>query len=445
VRNGGCQLWQKGQDAKHAVPEACNKPESPLIKNPVCESKLAVACGMHKKPAEVAPALEAMKTCSSSQLAQLQSGENGHLGCVKPGGSCVVNVGVPECQCQKGYSGRACDVGPPAEKNAALTTQALLGADLIHAAVNAGSLADCEHASDILDWTRSAASQDAVLQLVQAKALGAHDVTTHFVVLEAPETVGWIDHFQFVKADIAGQHHLVHLGFWQVVGPMLAVLGKKIADGLDGGNELVVTGYGQAGAVANILALYLQRALKLQVTLITYGAPRTGDYAFATAVATQLHKVQRIVRSGDPYAVVPATSCKDYFRCLGGEMPYIYYVHAGPQTTLHSDSGHPSLCAHPTFHEEGVDGGLGHIHKLEHSADAKQCFGQHSIDGYVQAVARQTPKGSEYACTEPTFVPLQPEPAPPAKVIKKVYLQKPPSLADWGVRGAQGVLPSPAN
>jgi len=442
VHNGGCHLWQQGQDAKKAVPEGCNQPGSPMIRNPVCESQLALACGMHKKPEKLVPALEAMAKCSTAQLAQLQSGENGHLGCAAYGGSCVVNVGIPECHCHKGYGGRACDVGPRPLKNSTLPSEALLAADLIHSALNPGTLDKCEYEHNIVDWKRSPASAvDKVLQLLQAKSLRAHNGPTHIVVLEAPETVGWIDSFQFVKADIGGQEHLVHLGFWRQIEPVLEAMGQRITDRLDGDKRLVVTGYGQAGAVANILALYLKRALELEITLITYGAPRVGDYAFATAVSSELHKVQRIVRSGDPYSVVPTTSCKDYFSCLGGEMPYIYYVHAGQQTTLPSPAGHTSLCAHPTFHQEGVDGGLGHIHKLEHSAQAKQCFEQHSIDGYVQAAAKQTPEGSNYICTEPTFVPLPPPPPPPVKVAKKWNIQKPPSLKDWGVRNAKGVLP----
>jgi hypothetical protein len=305
--------------------------------------------------------------------------------------------------------------------------------DMIHVARS--GFASCGNRNNIIDWKQAKVVGNEALSLSQGQALEAHGATEEFVVLDAPETVGWIEHFQFIQAEIGGQTHRVHLGFWNAIGPHLEDLGQGIADKVGDTESLVVAGYGQAGAVANILALHMHLAHNKSVKLITYGAPRVGDYAFSAALDRHLTQVHRIVRAGDPYSVVPTTSCKDYFRCLGGEMPFVYYVHAGLQTTLAGPSKRPSYCAHPTFHHEGVDGGLGHIHKLRHSTHAKKCFGRHEVDGYVHDVAKQVSKGSDWICTKPTFVPLPPTPPPPEPVVKKLYIDKDlPSLKNWGVR-----------
>lgn len=431
VQNHGCAMWKGGEDPKGAIPDNCRAANSPLLSNFECESKLASVCGMKKRESDLSPPPPPLPSCSEDELAELRSGESGHLGCVSPGGRCAVNVGAPECQCSVGYSGRACDIGPHGDRNVSVSATLLAGFDLIQ---QAQGVEGCPAGQNVHEWEAVPLDGDGAesegLQLAMGQTtLDGKEVT--FAVLEAAEHADWIKEFQFVMADIAGKHHRVHLGFWKKIGPLLPSVLEKIKAKMGGHESLVVAGYGQAGALANILAMYLKHTLHKKISLLTYGAPRVGDYSFATELATDLTEVRRVMREGDPYSVVPTTSCKDYFRCLGGEMPYVYYVHAGPQTTIPAHG--PSLCSHPTFHDEGVDGGLGHLTKLKEGPHGKQCFGIHDPDQYASSIASQVPKGDDHLCTEPTFEYMPPPPTPPPTTVKKLYIQKPPTLKNWAV------------
>jgi len=423
VQNHGCTLWKGGEDPKPAIPESCRAEDSPLLNDFDCEAKLVSVCGMKKREMDLSPPPPPLRTCNAEELAELKSREGGHLGCVSSGGECVVNVGIPQCQCHAGYSGRACDIGPAGDRNVSVSATLLAGFDLIQQSQGA-----CPAGHSVKGLESSQLTDDLSLALGQT-ALEGHEMV--FAVLEAPENVDWIKDFQFVHADIAGHQHRVHLGFWNKIGTLLPSIGEKIKSKIGSHEHLVVLGYGQAGSLANILAMYLQHTLSTKkVTLVTYGAPRVGDYHFATKLTETLDEIVRVNRQGDPYTVVPTTSCRDYFRCLGGEMPYVYYVHAGPQTTIPGTG--PSLCSHPTFHDEGIDGGLGHLEKLKKGPHGDECFGIHEPAKYATSIAAQVPKGYFHICTEPTFVYLPPPPPPPPTVIKKLYTQKPPSLKNWG-------------
>lgn len=433
VENKGCGLWKDGADPKLAIPDNCRSGTSPMLAA-ACKAKLAQVCSMKKHVGTATPPPPEIP-CSEAQRDVLATPEHGHLGCSGIGGQCVDNVGVPKCSCKPGYSGKACDVGPAGDRNATVSAALSQGMDLITEVHTKGS---CKWpVADGFIGPISEGVQDLKMALGRMDFEGQN---SHFLILEASDKVDWIREFQFVEADIAGHKHNLHLGFWRKMGPLLSTIGEKVIANMVGSEELVVLGYGQAGALANIFAFYAQTALNKKVTLITYGAPRVGDYAFATALTTSLEKVHRVVRDGDPFVVVPTTSCKDWFRCMGGEMEFVYYVHAGTQITIPATA--PSACLHPTFIDEGVDGGLGHITKLQQSPNAAKCFSIHKPDGYASGIAHYVAKDQPYVCSKPSFEYVS-APSPPIVIEQKLYIQKPPSLNTWGPKdGSIPVLAS---
>jgi hypothetical protein len=349
----------------------------------------------------------------------------------------MVNVNIPQCVCKPGFSGRACDVGPGADKNVSVPSSLLIAADMAKGTSCANNKANHDVIKSEVSESFTAKGESREITLTYGKAAHVGSFGKHsggYAVLSVDEgTTVWLEQFQFVEAFIGSKKHRVHLGFWRAVGPLLSDLADKIEANVDKKNkELFIAGYGQAGAMANILALYMSEARGLKVSLVTLAAPRVGDFAFAQALTASLHKVERVVRSGDPFIVVPTQSCLDYYRCLGGEVPYVHYVHAGVQITLPAWGKDPTLCTHPTFHHEGVNGGMGHLHKLAEGPHANTCLSKHDLKGYVEDLAKQVVGGEKYVCTSGTFKPLPPPPAPPPVVITNVPLQHPPSLKDWG-------------
>jgi hypothetical protein len=435
VDNKGCKLWKEGIDPKVAIPKNCRGDKSPLLKHASCEEKLARVCGMSKKSFD--DQLEHnMEPCSADQEKEMLNSESGHLGCTA-GGKCVDNLGYTQCSCKKGFSGRACDMGPVGNSNVSVSNELLLGMNLF----------TCP-GEGIKDWTgfhqlSIASNLAATVQPLHEHHLqfgqGEADVegrTAHLAVFEAPSLHEyWIEHFQYIEANIAGQPFRVHSGFWSVLEPHLEALSKKVKLSMGSHTDLVVVGFGQGGAVANLFALYAQLSFAKRVTLLTYGAPRVGDSSFAQSMESNLHKVVRVVRPGDPYTTVPTTSCKNFYRCMGGEMPFVYYVHAGKPITLPASQG-THMCDKPLFHDEHVDGGLGHIQKLKKNPELKQCFDIHSFQGYSTVVAQQVPEDSPAGCTKPSFAPLPPPPPTPAPIIKNLYIEHPPTLKNWGPSAA---------
>ncbi|MEE1924029.1 lipase family protein [Pseudomonas sp. 148P] len=66
----------------------------------------------------------------------------------------------------------------------------------------------------------------------------------------------------------------------------------------------IVTGHSLGGAIALLLAEWLQRDFSNDLQLYTYGAPRTGDSEFVEAAAAVVH--HRLVNHNDPIPSVPA-------------------------------------------------------------------------------------------------------------------------------------------
>lgn len=448
VQNHGCEMWHAGLDAKSAVAPGCDAPNSPLLSDAACEKKMASVCGMTKRPADWGPPPPPLVPCNDEQKAALHSSVAGHLGCMEMGGKCMVNAEVPQCVCKPGWSGRACDVGPGANKNASVSSEFLVAADLLHSTDCANSNANHKIIKSATTEELTADGETRPVTLTYGKMKHSDDSVGAYLTISVDEsTTAWLEQFQFVQAVIADQKFRVHLGFWRAVGPLLDELGDKVKDVVSDNKELAVAGYGQGGAMANIVALYMSLKQGYNVSLITLAAPRVGDFNFAQAVTSHLKQVDRVVRSGDPYIVVPTQSCKDYFRCLGGELPYVYYVHAGAQTTLPASGANPELCMHPTFHHEGVNGGIGHLHKLKVGPHGSTCLAKHDLKQYVKDLAVQVEAQAQFVCTQGSFKFLPPPPSPPPVHITNVPLQQPPSLKDWGIdpkglqeKGTTGVV-----
>jgi len=465
VANNGCQMWKRGLEPKLRDPPACSTPDSPILTDHSCESKLASICGMSsKKPLIVADPVK-LEKCSPADFKKLRSSESGRLGCLNEG-SCSMNMGFPFCKCKPGFSGRACDVSPAGNHNISVSNALLLGVDFFkcpgQGVEDWSSFEQLSIASNIADKSIIRTLHGRHLQFGQGSVTRAGK-KVHLAMFEAPTNhEAWIDHFQVIEAEIGDQTHLVHSGFWHVLEPHMQNLKTKVEQEMGAENDLVVVGFGQGGAIANLFALYLKltlsRGADRRISLITYGAPRVGDYTFASSVTSAMHKVMRVVRPGDPYVAVPTTSCKNYYRCLGGEITFVYYVHAGTAINLPSNSDDMSLCDHPQFHDEHVNGGLGHLSKLRETVQGNKCFKIHSFDGYAKAIAKQVltnaadvsttdafsgnddaagnPSAfglaSARGCTSSSFKYLPAPPPPPSKIIKKLYITKPPNEADWG-------------
>jgi uncharacterized coiled-coil protein SlyX len=71
------------------------------------------------------------------------------------------------------------------------------------------------------------------------------------------------------------------------------------------GQSIIVSGHSLGGAIALLLAEWLQREYSEDVQLYTYGSPRTGDSTFIKAAQSLPH--HRLVNHNDPIPAVPAT------------------------------------------------------------------------------------------------------------------------------------------
>jgi len=83
----------------------------------------------------------------------------------------------------------------------------------------------------------------------------------------------------------------------------------QIEQALPPGNKVTYTGHSLGGALANLAAAEHQGE-KGKVEVVTFGAPRVGDKAFAATLESKLgqEKITRVTTPGDPITQVPPSA-----------------------------------------------------------------------------------------------------------------------------------------
>ena len=109
-----------------------------------------------------------------------------------------------------------------------------------------------------------------------------------------------------IKDGRYGNDASIHAGFRAGLEGMRERIAKLVrSHGIGEGKSLWLTGHGMGGALATIGAVAVSRAGFNVRGVYTYGAPRPGDQAFATAFKSRGIDCQRWVNNNDLIATVP--------------------------------------------------------------------------------------------------------------------------------------------
>ena len=129
--------------------------------------------------------------------------------------------------------------------------------------------------------------------------LSADDETKPF----ADRLLDWTQDFEAELVTYRGIPGTVHGGFAAAFESLFLDLEEIICDD----TKVIYCGHSKGGAIANIAAYYDAVSFDATPTVVTFGAPRCGDVAFADAFARLPIKATRYENAGDIVPHVPFT------------------------------------------------------------------------------------------------------------------------------------------
>ncbi|XP_046858009.1 lipase-like [Xenia sp. Carnegie-2017] len=142
-------------------------------------------------------------------------------------------------------------------------------------------------------------------------------------------TVDWLRDFIIVKKSYSGcQDCKVHTGFVKAYSPLKDQMFRKLRDlNRNKQEKVLVTGHSLGGAMATLAAVDLINA-GYQVDLITFGAPRVGNKAFAQYVDRIVKGLNlRVTYLNDIVTVVPNVGYRhagQEIHCIGRAKCHVY-------------------------------------------------------------------------------------------------------------------------
>ena len=101
---------------------------------------------------------------------------------------------------------------------------------------------------------------------------------------------------------VPGYGGQVHQGFAALASSIEESIRCAVGRWRDGGQSIWVAGYSRGGALATLTAVGLHRAMPNGVQACTFGAPRTGELAFARAYRVPHYRFENV---GDPVPYFP--------------------------------------------------------------------------------------------------------------------------------------------
>ncbi|MEB3355141.1 MAG: hypothetical protein VKK04_00235 [Synechococcales bacterium] len=128
----------------------------------------------------------------------------------------------------------------------------------------------------------------------------------------------------------------LHEGFATIYSNLSAAT-LAAAQQLDPSVPCYITGHSLGASVAALAALDLAQKLpqlKEQIRLYTYGAPRMGDRAFATAHSQLVPNSYRIANLSDAFTLLPPTSLNQTIYVHMGQ-PWVFSSQQGDIGTNH--------------------------------------------------------------------------------------------------------------
>jgi pimeloyl-ACP methyl ester carboxylesterase len=100
----------------------------------------------------------------------------------------------------------------------------------------------------------------------------------------------WLTHLDFKQID--GYNGRVHKGFATTADRLWEPVHRQVRAALVPGSRLWVTGHSMGGALATLIAARLMQESIPVAAVYTFGSPRVGDAAFASAYQPTLHRIE---------------------------------------------------------------------------------------------------------------------------------------------------------